>query len=324
MNRQQPLTPDPASGFRHPNAIIESERIGHGSRIWAFTHILPGAVIGADANICEHVFIENDVVLGDRVTVKCGVQLWDGVRIEDDVFIGPNATFTNDHFPRSKQRMEKPLQTLVRRGASIGANATILPGLTIGPNAMVAAGAVVTRDVPPNAIVMGNPARITGYVDTDRPKDVRRVVAKGGELPKLRVPGAALVQMPQIIDLRGALSFGEIGKHLPFQPERFFAVYDVPGKEVRGEHAHKELHEFLVCLKGSCSVVLDDGEVRDEIVLDEPTVGLHIPPRVWSIQYNYTRDALLLVLADDIYKAEDYIRDYDEYLEWMRETAHAA
>ncbi|HET9644486.1 MAG TPA: WxcM-like domain-containing protein [Burkholderiaceae bacterium] len=324
MNRQSPPTQEFGSGFRHPHAIVESERIGRGCRIWAFAHILPGAVIGADANICDHVFIENDVVLGNRVTVKCGVQLWDGVRIEDDVFIGPNATFTNDHFPRSKHRLDKPIHTLIRKGASIGASATILPGLTIGSNAMVGAGAVVTRDVPPNAIVMGNPARITGYVDTDRPKDVRRVIAKGGELPKLRVPGAALVQMPQIIDLRGALSFGEIGKHLPFQPQRFFAIYDVPGKEVRGEHAHKELHEFLVCLKGSCSVVLDDGEVRDEVVLDEPTVGLHIPPRVWSIQYNYSRDGLLLVLADDVYKAEDYIRDYDEYLEWLRETTHAA
>src|SRR5262249_12041105 len=117
-------------------------------------------------NICDHVFIENDVKLGDRVTVKCGVQLWDGVRVEDDVFIGPNATFTNDPFPRSRQTLVKYPETCVRAGASIGANATILPGITIGRHARVGAGAVVTRSVPPFAVVVGNPARIERYVST--------------------------------------------------------------------------------------------------------------------------------------------------------------
>ena len=126
--------------------------------------MLPGAVIGADCNICDHTFIENDVRVGDRVTIKCGVQLWDGIRIEDDVFIGPNATFTNDPFPRSKRQPEQFDRTVVRQGASIGANATILPGVTVGVNAMVGAGAVVTRDVPPLAVVTGNPARITGWM----------------------------------------------------------------------------------------------------------------------------------------------------------------
>lgn len=151
--------------YSHPQALCESENIGQNTRVWAFCHILPNAVIGDDCNICDHVFIENDVKVGNRVTVKCGVQLWDGTVIEDDVFIGPNATFTNDLFPRSKAYPEKFLQTLVKKGASIGANATVLPGLVIGLNAMVGAGAVVTKSVPDNAIVMGNPARITGYVD---------------------------------------------------------------------------------------------------------------------------------------------------------------
>ncbi len=151
--------------FRHPAALVESARIGRGTRIWAFAHVLPGATIGEDCNICDHTFIENDVVVGDRVTIKCGVQLWDGVRLEDDVFVGPNATFTNDRMPRSKQRPPALLQTFVRKGASIGANATILPGIEIGAGAMVAAGAVVTKDVPPRALVMGNPARVRRYVD---------------------------------------------------------------------------------------------------------------------------------------------------------------
>lgn len=146
--------------FKHDHALVESENIGQGTRIWAFVHVLPGAHIGGECNICDHVFIENDVVIGDRVTIKCGVQIWDGLRIEDDVFIGPNATFTNDLFPRSKQEFAM-LQTIVRKGATIGANATILPGITIGENAMVGAGSVVTKDVPPDVLVVGNPARIT-------------------------------------------------------------------------------------------------------------------------------------------------------------------
>lgn len=148
--------------FLHEKAICESASIGDGTRVWAYAHILPGAVIGADCNICDHVFIENDVMVGNRVTVKCGVQLWDGVTLEDDVFIGPNATFTNDPFPRSKQYPAQFARILVQHGASIGANATLLPGITVGAGAMVGAGAVVTRDVPAYAVVVGNPARITG------------------------------------------------------------------------------------------------------------------------------------------------------------------
>lgn len=151
--------------FTHEKSLVESETIGADTRIWAFAHVLPGARIGRECNICDYVFIENDVIIGDRVTIKCGVQIWDGLRIADDVFIGPNATFTNDLFPRSKVYPEKFAQTHVARGASIGANATILAGLRIGEGAMVGAGAVVTRDVPDFAIVVGNPARVTGSVE---------------------------------------------------------------------------------------------------------------------------------------------------------------
>ena len=144
----------------HPSSDVQSKQIGEGTRVWQYVVILPGAVIGRDGNICSHCFIENKVVVGDRVTVKCGVQLWDGVTLEDDVFVGPNATFTNDREPRSRNAGATLLPTLVKKGASIGANATILPGLTIGEGAMVGAGAVVTKDVPPRTLVVGNPARI--------------------------------------------------------------------------------------------------------------------------------------------------------------------
>jgi acetyltransferase-like isoleucine patch superfamily enzyme len=146
--------------FIHPSSDVQSKQIGEGTRVWQYVVILPGAVIGRDANICSHCFIENKVVVGDRVTVKCGVQLWDGVTLEDDVFVGPNATFTNDREPRSRNTAATLLPTLVKKGASIGANATILPGITIGEGAMVGAGAVVTKDVPPRTLVVGNPARI--------------------------------------------------------------------------------------------------------------------------------------------------------------------
>lgn len=145
--------------FVHDAALMESDTIGEGTRIWAFSHIMAGARIGRDCNICDHTFIEGDVVVGDRVTVKSGVYLWDGLRVEDDVFIGPQATFTNDHFPRSRRPHQATVTTL-RRGASIGAGAIILPGVTVGEHAMVGAGAVVLGDVPGRVVVVGNPARV--------------------------------------------------------------------------------------------------------------------------------------------------------------------
>lgn len=149
----------------HPAALVdEGAAIGPRTRVWAFAHVLPGAVIGADGNICDHTFIEGKVVLGDRVTVKCGVYLWDGVTAEDDVFIGPSAVFTNDLRPRSKRYPGAFAETRLCRGASVGAGAVILPGLTIGAFAMVGAGAVVTRSVPAHALVVGNPARQAGWV----------------------------------------------------------------------------------------------------------------------------------------------------------------
>lgn len=143
----------------HPLSDCKSTTIGENTNIWQFCVIFPKAQIGSNCNICANVLIENDVIVGNNVTVKSGVQLWDGVRIEDNVFLGPNVTFTNDPFPRSKQYPEKNLITTIKKGASIGANSTILPGRTIGENAMIGAGSVVTEDVPANEVWVGNPAR---------------------------------------------------------------------------------------------------------------------------------------------------------------------
>lgn len=304
----------------HPQALVEADAtIGARTKIWAFTHVLSGTQIGEDCNICDHVFVENDVVIGNRVTIKSGVQLWDGIRIEDDVFIGPNATFTNDPFPRSRNHLSSFPLTHIRCGASIGANATILPGVIIGQGAMVGAGAVVTQNVPPNAIVYGNPARIHAYVTTgptttSAPADVPL------NLPTTQVEGVQIIQLPAFVDMRGSLVVGEIEKQIPFNISRFFVVYDVPSQKVRGEHAHRTCSQFLVCFHGKCSVVVDNGLSRQEILLDRPSHGLLLPPMIWATQYNYSPDAALLVLASHPYDAADYIRDYDEYLTEVRST----
>lgn len=154
--------PNANAAFIHEKADVQTKSIGAGTRIWQFTVVLEKAKIGAGCNINAHCFIENDVVVGDNVTVKCGVQLWDGIALEDDVFIGPNTTFTNDKFPRSKVYPEEFSRTIVKKGASIGANSTILCGVTIGRNAMVGAGSVVTKDIPDGELWYGNPARSHG------------------------------------------------------------------------------------------------------------------------------------------------------------------
>ncbi|MCX9034087.1 N-acetyltransferase [Citrobacter portucalensis] len=151
--------------FIHNLSDVKSNSIGKGTRIWQYAVIFQGAKIGTDCNICAHTLIEDDVILGDRVTVKCGVYLWDGLRVGNDVFIGPCVSFANDRYPKSKVYPESFLITVIQNGASIGANATILPGITIGENCLVGAGSVVTKDVPPNAIVAGNPAKILRYID---------------------------------------------------------------------------------------------------------------------------------------------------------------
>ncbi|MES2755841.1 MAG: WxcM-like domain-containing protein [Pseudomonadota bacterium] len=305
----------------HHLADVQAENIGAGTRIWQYCVVLPGASIGAGCNICAHVLVENDVIIGDNVTVKSGVQVWDGVRIEDNVFIGPNVTFTNDLYPRSKVYPKQFSVTTIKAGASIGANATILPGLTIGEGAMIGAGAVVTRSVPANAIVQGNPARIAGYTNT-KPEAAVGTRAPDARKPPfhdaLNVRGVTLHQFPLIPDMRGSLTVGEFDQHIPFVPERYFLVFDVPSKETRGEHAHHACHQFLICVRGSCTVLVDDGTNRTEVVLDSPDRGIYLPPLTWGVQYKYSADAVLLVFASHKYDAADYIRDYVEFVQIVK------
>ncbi len=306
----------------HPLADVKTKNIGSNTNIWQFCVVFAGAKIGANCNISAHVLIEDDVVIGDGVTIKSGVQLWDGVRLEDNVFIGPNVTFSNDLYPHSKVHPSHLLLTTVKVGASIGANATILPGLTIGEGAMVGAGAVVTSSVPVNAVVVGNPAQIVGYTNTTLEKNVKSSPLASDRKPpysdSTSVSGVNVHRFPLIPDMRGSLTVGEFGQHIPFIPKRYFMVFDVPSKEIRGEHAHRTCHQFLICLRGNCSVLADDGVNRTEVLLDSPDKGLYLPPMVWGVQYKYTQDALLLVFASHNYDAADYIRSYSEFMQLVK------
>lgn len=307
----------------HPLALVDGgARIGARTVIAAFARIRGGARIGASCDIAEQVLIEGDVVLGDRVKISPGAKLAGGVRVEDAVAIGANVTIGGRHKSRFARREIPVSLVVIREGASIGANATIVPGVTIGRAAMVEAGAVVTRNVPPNAIVAGNPAQLQGYVDSTagagsmRPTKLR--AQTGTSVRTLAVKSVVLYPLSLVRDIRGNLSVAEIGKGLPFVPRRYFVITDVPNDKVRGEHAHRKLRQFLVCLRGQCAVVVDDGKRREEIILASPEFGLYVPPMVWAAQYKYSADAVLMVLASAEYDPADYIRDYDEFLRMIR------
>ena len=185
---------------------------------------------------------------------------------------------------------------------------------------MVGAGSVVTHNVPPTAVVAGNPAKIIGYAGIPRDAKAPPISLSLATSDNTEVKGVSIHSLPVMNDLRGSLTFAEAQSHIPFEIKRLFLVYDVPSSEVRGEHAHRTLHQFLICIHGSCCVMADDGTNRREFWLDSPSTGLHLPPVTWGVQYKHTRDAVLLVLASDVYDANDYIREYDEFLEVVKQS----
>jgi hypothetical protein len=212
---------------------------------------------------------------------------------------------------------------VLRENVRLDAACVIGEGVTVGQGAWVKAGAVVLRSVPPNAIVEGNPAYVIGYVnrtDTSQRPDPRLVAPQSYDgLPRparipLDVGASSLFLMRRVTDTRGALTVGELPDELPFSPARYFAVFDVPSVELRGEHAHRQCEQFLVCLHGSCRILLDDGVNRCEVSLDRPDIGVHMPAMIWGTQYRYSPDAVLLVFASRRYEADDYLRTYDAFL----------
>jgi UDP-2-acetamido-3-amino-2,3-dideoxy-glucuronate N-acetyltransferase len=304
------------SPFISPLAQVFSKHLGSNSIIDPFTIVMEGARIGEECKVGSHCVIENNVIVGDRVTIQCGVQLWDGVTIEDDVFVGPNVSFTNYHFARSSKDAKTYLRTTVKKGASVGAGATLLPGITIGANAIVGAGSVVTSDVPPASVVVGNPARIVRYTDiVDRPT-VSSVPSDMGDQPM--IGGAKWISLRNIRDARGQLTVAQWDEHLPFDPVRIFFIHHVPSAKVRGGHAHRKCLQILVALTGSARVVIDDGNRRQEILLNQSSKAILIPAGIWATQYDYTTDCVLAVFASHGYEEADYIRDYDEFVEYCK------
>jgi len=250
-----------------------------------------------------------DVLAGPGCQLRPGAYVAPGTTLGQQVWVGPNASFVD---PEPGQAA-----AVAEDGVQIGAGAVIFPALTLGRACVVRPGAVVQRSVPPGAIVEGHPAAIVGYVNMTpalqgerrRAEDDRtsRVVATG-------VRGVTVHNLPLVSDLRGDLTVGEFPRDVPFDPRRYFIVFGVPGREVRGEHAHWRCHQFLVCVKGHMSVVADDGAQRVEVALDAPNRGLYLPPLTWATQYKHSSDAVLLVFASDHYDSADYIRDYDRFL----------
>lgn len=246
--------------------------------------------------------IAADAIISPDAKIERGVRI--GVRV---VFAGPNI--------------------LVGRDAVIEPASVIGKDVTIGQGALIRAGAVVLSSVPPNAIVEGNPGQVVGYVEGDNVTRrqanfiINETVFTGENAPSrypLGVGEAALHLMRKVTDTRGSLSVGEVESELPFRPERYFFVYDVPSTELRGEHAHRECQQFLICTHGSCRVMLDDGGGRCEVLLDRPELGVFMPPMIWGTQYKYSPDAVLLVFASLPYDSSDYLRSYDEFLAEVR------
>ena len=212
---------------------------------------------------------------------------------------------------------------LIRSHVRLDTACIITEGVTIGQGAWVRAGAVVLRSVPANAIVEGNPAQVVGYVskasNEGRPDPRLIDINQFSEIERparvsLDVGESALYLMRSVVDARGALTVGEVPSEVPFTPARYFAVYGVPSAELRGEHAHKKCQQFLVCLHGSCRVLLDNGVTRCEVILDRPDIGVFMPEMIWGTQYRYSPDAVLLVFASRPYESDDYLRTYDEFL----------
>lgn len=251
--------------------------------------ISPQANIAASARLAPGVVLNGVCAVGERCEIDAGAVLDPG--LDGRIMLEPDAR--------------------IQAGAVIAGTVVIMRG------ALVQAGAVVTRDVPPYAMVAGNPAQIVGYTSggaSNRQAPLKPSPAAPGSAPS-GVRGVTLHRLPKVLDLRGNLTVGEFGRSIPFAPKRYFMVFGVPNAEVRGEHAHRTCHQFLICAHGSLAIVADDGSTREEFQLDDPAVGLHLPPLTWGVQYKYSPDAVLLVFASEFYDAAEYIRDYAEFVQ---------
>lgn len=315
----------------HPSASIAGAHLGGGVSVGADARVGFGAVIGAGTSIAVGARVGAAAVVGVGVTIGAFADIADRVEIQDRAEIGAHAVLSpidpsnpSDSGPEGTSRgRARRRPSTVEKGVVIGANATILPGVILGKRSVVLPGSVVMEDVPPRAVVGGNPAVVLDYVESRTvrgtsagPADWGTGRDGGSGLPG----GARLLPLTRARDLRGSLSALEFGG-LPWIPRRFFAVYGVPTAETRGEHAHHRCEQLLIAVNGQLSVQLDDGNHRATVPLTSPDVGLLMPRRVWGRQSNFSVDAVLVVLASRPYEPDDYIRTYEEFLSVVRSGA---
>jgi UDP-2-acetamido-3-amino-2,3-dideoxy-glucuronate N-acetyltransferase len=260
--------------------------------------------------------VAESVAVGAGTRISAGAYVGSNVKLGSHVVIGANVTFVE-----AEAGTNASAHTLVEQDVVVGAGAVIYAGVVLAAGCLVRPGTIVTRSVPPGAIVEGSPAVIVGYVATEpsgsgvSAVNVGRI---GSGIETTPVKGVTVHQFPVIPDLRGNLTVGEFDKQIPFIPRRYFMVFGVPNSEVRGEHAHHACHQFLICVRGSCAVMADDGHKRVEVALTSPDKGIYLPPMTWGVQYKYSPDALLLVFASHHYDAADYIREYTAFLDLIR------
>lgn len=280
----------------HELASCSSADIGEGSKIWQFTQILAGARIGKDCNISAGVFIEGQVTLGDRVTVKSGTQMWNGVTVEDDAFVGPNVTFTNDRNPRSKNYPPQWETTIVKSGSSIGGNATILPGVTIGEFAMIGAGAVVVANVPPRALVFGNPAMIQGFVDekgmTIRPLQCSELLSEGNGHSEIFVSA-----IPGTVDSGNTLSSlsGAV-----FAGFRYPKISVLRGREYTMSRQPQFAAPAVIApVQGAFKLHVKSSERTTVMSMDSQCPPIRLLADSEALPFAFTRNSILLVISED-------------------------
>ena len=268
----------------------------------------PGAAIGPNC------ILDGRTRIGPRATLVGGVTLVHDAEIGPDCRLEANVSTTSS----STLDVARARPLVVGANSHIGAGAVLTAGVRIGADAWIEAGSVVVRDVPAHAIVRGNPGTIIGFRgrSSRRAADMVEAVVdpKATGVADCNAAGVKVYRFPRITDPRGSLTFGEFGRNIPFTPKRYFMVFDVPQGELRGGHAHATCQELILCIGGSVTVAVDDGRVREEIVLDSPDLGLFLPSRVWGVQYKYSPGAVLVVFASHYFDPEDYIHTYDDFV----------